>query len=228
MSRAKEEQLPETKKDLVELKKTFRKPFFDIVTAEDKTEQEMMKEIKEAAELAKVNKYKSVFIAFSGHGGKRNRQSYIMSNDGERILLTAFVNHVVELFGDEIPKIFLLDSCRGSKELEERPPKGVEQNYLIAYATEDDHISRLRDDGSYWMPEVARCLREVDDTVVNVIRQANLHVRENPKLPRIQHPQLDYSNFRSKDLKIYQGTYVMYEHENLLFNMFMSLYILRF
>ena len=206
MSRDKDEQLPETKQDLVELKKTFGKPFFDTVIAEDKTKQEMMKEIIEAAELANEYKYKSVFIAFSGHGGKKEGQSYIVSNDGVVIWLTEFVNHIVDLFGDEIPKIFLLDSCRGYTELEQRP-KRVKRNYLIAYATQNDSVSIVKYDGSYWMPEVARHLREVDDTVVNVIKKANLYVQENLDLEYIQHPVLDDKNFYSGDLKIYQGTY---------------------
>ena len=170
-------------------------------------QEELEKKIEEAAELANVYKYKSVFIAFSGHGGKKEDQSYIVSNDGVVIWLTDFVNHIVDLFGDEIPKIFLLDSCRGYTELEQRP-KRVKRNYLIAYATQDDRVSMLKYDGSYWMPVVARYLREVDDTVVNVIIKANLHVQENHDLKYIQRPVLDDDNFYSGDLKIYQGTYI--------------------
>ena len=198
--------LRDVKTDHIELEHTFRKPFFDTVIAKDETKEELEKKIEEAAELASEYKYKSVFIAFSGHGGKKEEQSYIVSNDGVVIWLTEFVNHIVDLFGDEIPKIFLLDSCRGYTELEQRP-KRVKRNYLIAYATQDDSVSMLDYDGSYWMPVVARYLREVDDTVVNVIKKANLHVQENPDLKYIQHPDLDDKNFCSGDLKIYQGTY---------------------
>ena len=198
--------LRDVKTDHIELEHTFRKPFFDTVIAKDETKEELEKKIEEAAELASEYKYKSVFIAFSGHGGKKEEQSYIVSNDGVVVWLTEFVNHIVDLFGDEIPKIFLLDSCRGYTELEQRP-KRVKRNYLIAYATQDDSVSMLDYDGTYWMPVVARYLREVDDTVVNIINKANLHVQENPDLKYIQHPVLDDKNFCSGDLKIYQGTY---------------------
>ena len=202
--------LPGVEKDYEELVKTFREPFFDTVIAKNETKEKIEKKIEKAAELASQYKYKSVFIAFSGHGNKEKKEPFIMSDDGKKIWVKEFVNLVVTRFDKEVPKIFLLDSCRGSIEL--KPKRKGEGNYLIAYSTEDNYEALMRnnDGGSYWMPIVARHLRKVDDTVVNVIRQANKHLQEDLHLEYNQHAVLDDDNFSSIDLNIYQGTYMCY------------------
>ena len=197
MSQCKNRQLPGVAKDLNELKETFREPSFESVIAENDTKEELEKKIKSISELASQYKYRSVFVAFSGHGGKENNEQFIMSDDWKKKWLKELVDPVVACFNEEVPKIFLLDLCRGSKGLQLRA-KG-EGNYLIAYATEDEHKALMRKDdgGSYWMPVVARNLRMVDNTVLNIITETKVEVQESPDLNYVQCPVLDDDNFNS-------------------------------
>ena len=95
-----------------------------------------------------------------------------------------------------IPKLFLIDACRGRsslqtkskdgetvKSVEEYLEKGfvhIEGNYRIDYATIPDHVSYAFPSGSTWMPELACALREDDDSFQNIADKVKRIVNERP------------------------------------------------
>ena len=196
--------LPGVVKDREELNKTFCDPFFNVIEAKDATKEEMMYAIDCGSKDVKKKKYKCVFIVFSGHGYKNSRgNECIISNDDNEIEVSGFVEDIIEKFGREIPKVILIDACRGEKKLEDT--KGPNDNCLVAFATQEDYKAMAKKSGSYWIPVVAKCLREMDDTVVNVIKEANRLVRTNPDLKKRQNPVIERESLTDQALCVYQS-----------------------
>lgn len=55
-------------------------------------------------------------------------------------------------FGREIPKVILIDACRGEKKLEDT--KGPNDNCLVAFGTQEDYKAmhpRLAHTGYLWL-----------------------------------------------------------------------------
>ena len=169
----------------------------------------MVDAVNKAAEKTKSCSYRCLVIAFSGHGGKHDGDSVIITEDLEKVPVKSFVNFVNHTFRDiDIPKAFLIDACRGSATLPER--KSIikqDESYLIATATKFGHIAAMREpeeEGSYWMPFVARFIREKDMPIIDVIRAANEEVEKDRSLRYRQTPQLVDECF-SSTLNIYAG-----------------------
>ena len=196
--------LPGVVKDREELNKTFCDPFFNVIEAQDATSKEMMYVIDCGSKDVKKEEYKCVFIVFSGHGCKNSRgNECIICNDGNEIEVSGFVEDIIEKFGREIPKVILIDACRGEKKLEDT--KDPNDNCLVAFATQEDYKAMAPKSGSYWIPVVAKCLREMDDTVVNVIEEANRIVRTNSDLKKHQNPVITENSLTDQVLCVYQS-----------------------
>ena len=152
----------------------------------------------------KKKEYKCVFIVFSGHGGKNSQgNECIISNDGAEIEVSGFVQTIIEKFGRGVPKVILIDACREEKKLEDT--KGPNDNCLVVFGTQEDYKAMAPKTGSYWIPVVARCLREIDDTVVNVIVEANAKVSTNPDLKKHQTPVITENSLTNQALCVYQS-----------------------
>jgi hypothetical protein len=140
-----------------------------------------------------VGPRKVIIFAFSGHGSEFDE---IYASDGE--LLSIKEEVVLPLVKPkvayDIPKLFFIDACRGTASLQQKGgdeltsvkeylDKGyvhVQGNYRIDYATIPDHVSYVDCDGSKWMPELARALREDKDSFQNVADKVKKIVHELP------------------------------------------------
>ena len=198
------------KKDRDELLQTFdRPPHFHYIRVDNALEEDMVDALKKAAEKARSCSYRCLVIAFSGHGGKHDGDSVIITEDLRKIPVKSFVDFVNATFsGIDIPKAFLIDACRGRAALPIR--KSIteqDDSYLIASATKFGHIAAMRvpkEEGSYWMPVVARFIRERNMPIIDVIRAANKEVENDESLQYRQTPQLVDECF-SSTLNIYAG-----------------------
>ena len=131
-------------------------------------------------------KEKVIIFAFSGHGNCIQKTEKIIANDGVALELVGEIvfpltKHEVVA---EIPKLFLIDACRGHEPLLAKGPaskdkavkssyfeKGVqhvEGNYRIDYATIPHHVSYVGIDGSMWIPKLARAMREKNDSFQHI------------------------------------------------------------
>ena len=138
---------------------------------------------------------KVIIFAFSGHGSEFDK---IITDDNEFLslkddIVQPLLRHPAVY---KIPKLFLIDACRGNLSLQTKSTDGeklksvkeyleksfvhVEGNYRIEYATIADHVSYLDNDGSYWMPELARALREDDDSFQHIAAKVRKTVHELP------------------------------------------------
>ena len=86
----------------------------------------------------------------------------------------------------KIERIPIINMCRGSDHLDHRRiGKGVvevETNYRIDYATIPGHVSFASGNESMRMPQLARLLREEDDTYSNIVDQVNKVVYEQDQV----------------------------------------------
>ena len=137
----------------------------------------------------KGGRRKVVIFAFSGHGTSHGtNQDQIKTQDGELLFLMEEVVYplVRQSAVKRIPKLFIIDACRGSDHLEHRRiGKGVvevETNYRIDYATIPGHVSFASGNESMWMPQLARLLREEDDTYSNIVDRVNEVVYEQEQV----------------------------------------------
>ena len=136
-------------------------------------------------------KVKAIIFAFAGHGMDRNR---IIANDGKELALREIVEPLVkrERIGDtcdEIPKLFLIDACRGREVLRVREKSDVTNingNFRMDYATIQGYVVS---DEHTWMSPLARMLRNpsmCDETYQNVVAKVNKEVYKKEKRQRPQ------------------------------------------
>lgn len=186
-------------KDREELYKTFNDPAkFELIEAKDYKGYEMDTKLNDRVktELRRRNhRYQSVFIIFSGHGGKGDRGPFLIANDGEKKDVNEFIDEYKTLIGRDIPKYFLIDACRGSLELPAN--KGPGDNCFVAYSTEDDHVAKCRQTkGSYWITKVTKQLRDIhesihiSESVVEAIEKANEDLENDKTLKYKQTPYI--------------------------------------
>ena len=158
--------------------------------------------------------YKCITIVFSGHGGCETQKSekgretqlkYLYTQDEGKIeveaLVAPFLPQNAKQIGN-IPKLFFIDACRGSKDMHELSvlvPRGgngseaecevlrkganevvridvpSEGNFLIAYSTITHFQSyEVKHDGGVWMKLLAEKIRTgVNDSVTDVLTDVN-------------------------------------------------------
>ena len=176
--------LSPTSNDAAEMKMTFEQFDYDIHQLKNgaATEYEITALLKQASDY--LSQYdgpkrnsdgekKVIIFAFSGHGTSHGtREDRIITNDGrwfslrEQVMLPLLRHPNV----CDIPKLFFIDAARGSNLLLKMAE--VEMNFRIDYSTIPDYVA-YGGSSSFWMPVLARKLRERDDTFSNVMDQVN-------------------------------------------------------
>ena len=178
--------LPATsiKRDADSMKETFQKLGYDIHAVHNRTKHEII------TFLGRLYRYlqqykgkltnqdgseKVIAFAFSGHGlpdepsqNLDKNSMTLITYDGEYLSLREDVMSLISVASVcEIPKLFFIDACRGNMPLEYKPfstakALGVEGNYRIEFATIPGYRAfSTFDEGSRWMPEMARHLRDM-------------------------------------------------------------------
>ena len=164
-------------------------------------------------ELVSKQKKKAIIFAFSGHGMNENNVDTIHDNDGGPINVNKAVEQLAETTQDDrinyIPKLFFIDACRGHGRLHSKNSihptvmtylanafGSLEGNYRIDCSTITgyrSYASQKADEGSEWMPVLARQLREkhisVQDALAEVRKQIympNKQERQCESLDRIE------------------------------------------
>ena len=168
---------------------------------------DIMNEVKNLEEHESrkfIQNYECILFAFSGHG---LNNKYIMMQDTKRVnveteILAPLLPSSVRKFG-EVPKVLLIDACRGSLEtatVSTKLPLDVitkdtipaEGNYLLACATMPGHSSFMYRHGSAWMQEFAslaqKSTKSVEGVLVNV--NENLTKRANKGEIKFQQPDM--------------------------------------
>ena len=132
-------------------------------------------------------KNKVLVFAFSGHGKK---DEILITHDEQELFLhgeviKSFVNYE---HLKEIPKLFFIDACRGNHEIL-RTKKGagdypstpdyIVGNTLIARATIPEHCAY--DGYGYWMRELAKKIKERDESLSTILDDLTGEVRSDAK-----------------------------------------------
>lgn len=191
-----------TDRDAQEMRKTFEQFNYDIIQLQNKqaTKDAITALVKQLSLYMGQytgdthngdGKVKAIIFAFAGHGMDRNR---IIANDGKELALREIVEPLVkrEKIGrtcDKIPKLFLIDACRGRELLRIREKSDVTNingNFRMDYATIQGHVAS---DGHTWMSPLARMLRnpsKCDETYQNVVAKVNEEVYKKRKRQRPQ------------------------------------------
>ena len=217
-SKPKEQHLEATEKDADEMIETFKQLQFDIhhLSNENATGDNILTTVENLNEYLKKGhvcklKKKAIIFAFSGHGMDENNVDTIHDNDGLPITVNTIVKHLVEttLCINHIPKLFFIDACRGHGTLQSKNSihptmmtylangfGSLEGNYRIDCSTITgyrSYASSKADEGSEWMPVLARQLREkhisVQDALAAVRKQIympNKQERQCESLDRIE------------------------------------------
>ena len=159
---------------------------------------------KHAVSRAFVQKYECILFAFSGHGWNNK---YIMMQDIKKVnietaILEPLLPSSIKKFG-EVPKIFLIDACRGELETATVSTKfqldvitkdtiPAEGNYLLACATMPDHSSYMYRHGSAWMQEFASLAQKSTKSIEGVLVNVNeiLTKRANRGEIKFQQPDM--------------------------------------
>ena len=181
-----------TAKDAEEMRMTFQQFDYDVhqLKNEEATLSNIEEKLKQLGEYlrgydgAAINhdgRKKAIVVTFSGHGSNPN---LLITNDGESL----FLKDVMELLVDpemkiafSIPKLFMIDACRGSGELSTSDDGvgAVGGNYRLDFATLRDQKAGADDDESVWMPVLARDLRRQmfqDRSYQDLVADANRDV----------------------------------------------------
>ena len=183
---------------------------------------DVMKEVKNLEQhssgQALIKKYECILFAFSGHG--LNNKYIVMQNnihvDVESEVLKPLLPSSIPKFG-EVPKILLIDACRGDLATETVSTKKLaasdvitkdtipaEGNYLLACATMPQHVSYMYAHGSAWMQEFASLARHSRDSVEGVLVSVNEHLTKQANKGIIEFQQPDMYVRLSKKVHIFR------------------------
>ena len=194
-----------TKKDGEKMEDAFKSLEFATLWNLNKSSEEMKDLVKSVVTYFQDNpipKLHIVAFVFSGHGNhkidetkkERKEGDVVRGEDGEDIWLK---DEIVQPLAEEhkigdIPKLFFIDACRGSKMLptfdkgdqmpEETEPEEIEKrelvttegNYFLAYSTIPEHKAWMDPDdpssGSAWMQILAKNLKkETNKSVADIV-----------------------------------------------------------
>ncbi|CAI8056697.1 Caspase-3 [Geodia barretti] len=202
-----------TAKDAAAMIQTFDSLNYVVHKLDNPTKAQILAKIKEVSASLKTcslsreeAEEKVVFFAFSGHGTTEDGIEKIYANDGETVQLKDIVYFLTAPPGVQyVPKLFLVDACRGAQTLSEKGvgggvgaaaqtksapsanmgfvkklPRRSEGNYYIAYATVPHHVSWGGEAGSLWMPKLAKALwNEPFQMIVSkVMREVSLQFEQ--------------------------------------------------
>ena len=204
------EPLPGTNKDAQEMRETLDYLGYvpHVLPNPTKAEiQEKLQEVSDTLESYEVpeeeKEKKVIMFVFSGHGCNQGTAEKIYANDGGILDLKDGV--ILPLTRHEgvfcIPKLFLIDACRGRETLSQLQggankskafpatvreegsyfTKAVEHvagNYRIDYATIPGHVSYAGNEGSMWLPKLARAMGEHDRSFQDIAAIVKQEVHE--------------------------------------------------
>ena len=164
------------------------------------------------AEIASIPKehttdFISICFVFSGHGGE---EDVLCMQNGENVSLVD--NIIKPLITSKrllpLPKLFFIDACRGGEDTNAYSAKSkpgiakpaaqkcrsLDGNYFLAYATISKKKSFMceYDPGSVWMQELAKQLKENNDSIQNIVSMINRTIWSNyddDSIDRSQQPQ---------------------------------------
>ena len=117
----------------------------------------------------------------------------------------------------EVPKVLLIDACRGSLETATVSTKlaldvitkdtiPAEGNYLLTCATMPGHYSFMYRNGSAWMQEFARLARKSTKSVEGVLVNVNENLTKRANRKEIAFQQPDMYVRLLKEVHIYRNT----------------------
>ena len=191
-----------TAKDAAAMMETFDRLNYVVHKLDNPTTPQIIAKVKEVfvslknCSLSREEaEEKVIFFAFSGHGTTEDGIEKIYANDGETVQLKDIVYFLTVPPGVQyVPKLFLVDACRGAQTLSEKGvgggdsataqtksapsantsfvkklPRRIEGNYYIAYATVPHHVSWGDEAGSLWMPILAKALWDEKDEPFQII-----------------------------------------------------------
>ena len=143
-----------------------------------------------------------VAFVFSGHGDEGD---LLIGEDSEDIHLNG---EIVKPLAEEhelgnIPKLFIINACRGENELKPvvklkksaRELITAEGNYYIAYSTIPKHVAYTDDpmSGSAWMQILAKNLQERSESVSDIVETTSSELwkkyEEHPEIRKWQQPE---------------------------------------
>ena len=188
-----------TAKDAEKMLTTFKNLNYVVHQLEDPTKSEMQAKMNEVTKSLKKCKFskeeaeeKVIIFCFSGHGTTEENIEKLYADDMETLQLKdEIIYPLTEPSSVQyVPKLFLIDACRGGDEIPgtaggagaalekiapsddklsskgfvRKLPRHLVGNYYIAYATVPDHVSWSGREGSLWMPKLAEAMwRETDE-----------------------------------------------------------------
>ncbi|KAI6653273.1 Caspase-3 [Oopsacas minuta] len=166
---------PGVGKDIDNLDKIFTMMQLKVYKCEEKTSQEILKELKQLAKEVTYKHY-MLCVAFSTHGGEND---ILFGSDRGRISLRS---EILPIFNPENcpvlegkPKIFIIQACRGDKSdyltnkvyfdaMEKDPIVSLETDYLISYACTPDYKAyRTKTEGAWFLNELFNTYKEYSD-----------------------------------------------------------------
>ena len=189
--------LPGTQKDAEAMKSTFTHLNFATIVLRDASCDDMCDTVGALASYTSYPPhYNCLAVVFSGHG---RENKVVLSNDGQEVnfeeaIIKPLYPRNSPLIGG-IPKIVLIDACRGNRGLQAKGGSGSVERFdlsvpgdiLVAYSTMEGYKSyEDESSGGYWMQELAKQLKESRKSVGDVIADVNKEMRRH----QLQEPQI--------------------------------------
>ena len=203
------ETLSGTVKDGERMNATFQFLRFETLRECNVTGDELMTLLCKVSRYPSLPKtYKCIAFVFSGHGLDANK---LYMQDGSLITVQSIVDSLMPKTAPQIgtiPKLFLIDACRGTRTLSEEaivvprnagkkvqrrggldatlhiPPEG---NFLIAYSTMPNYQSyELKGEGGLWMTSLAERLRTSSESIQDILSETNKDLMEMFQSPDLR------------------------------------------
>lgn len=181
-----------TKKDAEAMEKALQHLKFLTIVKRNITEDEICALVRAVASCREYPRgYNCIVVVFAGHGIENK---LIVSSDEKEVnLQEALINPFNPKnspFIKNIPKIVLIDACRGALQ-----PRGssntdlsVPTNVLVAFSTMDGYKAYEAGYGGIWMQKLAAKLivstKSIGDTIIEVNKEINY------SHPGLQEPQI--------------------------------------
>ena len=179
--------------------------------AKNMTKQHLLDLVTQIALLSISEELRSSFIAisfvFSGHGGEGD--TLYMQDGGTISLYDEIIKPLITSESlSSFPKLFFIDACRGGEDTNAYSVKthpntakrasgeyvSLDGNCFVAYATISKKKAFMRNasEGSVWMQELAKQLKESNDSVQNIVSKINKNIwdkYDDSSIHRSQQPQ---------------------------------------
>ena len=197
--------LPGVKKDGQAMEDAFKSLRFATLWKPNISSEKMKVLVKSVVKYFQDNpppEHYVVAFVFSGHGDEGD---LLIGEDGEDIHLNG---EIVKPLAEEhelgnIPKLFIINACRGENELKPvvklkksaRELITAKGNYYIAYSTIPKHVAYTDDpmSGSAWMQILAKNLQERSKSVSDIVETTSSELwkmyEKRPEIRKWQQPE---------------------------------------